>query len=314
MHFAGKEKTNVQPNVTDYFKETLVDIPKVCCEICHINFCSNIQLKKHLNIFHKEKCVKKIRRKKDEVVSSFVCHICNRCYTRKHDMQKHILLKHPDEKNNMELSARVRNAGILKKCKLGDIYKCDFCESKFQRTQLLLSHRRIHTKEKPNICHICGKQFNGLSATKRHIQQVHHRLKRIFCEICNMSFASNGKKEEHINTHTNFRPYMCTLCGKSFKQRASLYAHKMYHSHNYPFECRWCEKRFKRKSEVQLHEMRHTGEKKFACNVCMESFSAYRVLKKHSMIHVKYSCDECGLSFKHERRLKLHNKIHRSLK
>lgn len=257
----------------------------------------------------REKSVKK-RRKKSEVFSPFSCHVCNKCYTRKHDLTKHVLIKHPEEKNHMEISSKAKNAKILQKCKVGGIFKCEFCDSKFQRSQVLLIHRRIHTREKPLICHICGKQFISLSAAKRHIDQVHHKIKKVTCEICHTRFDSNDKKEEHMNTHTDERPFMCAVCGKSFRQRASLFAHKINHSENYSYDCRLCGKKFKRKSEAKHHETTHTGEKRFLCEICPKSFSGYQSLKKHSLIHTKYCCNECGSSFGQKKLLNVHNDVH----
>lgn len=265
-------------------------------------------LKKKLYSFNDKKNIK-IRRKKSEITASFFCHVCNRCYTRKYDLQKHVILKHPDEKCNMETSSKAKNAYILEKCKSDGFYKCDFCESKFQRSQILLSHRRIHTQEKPHICHICGKQFNVLAGVKRHIEQVHHKIKKFCCEICYMHFDSNDKKEEHVNIHTDDRPYMCAICGQSFRQRSSLFAHKVIHSNSYPYECRWCKKKFKRKSELKHHEQTHTGEKRFSCDECMKSFSIYQNLKKHSMTHLKYSCVDCGITFGQKKLEKVHNEV-----
>lgn len=225
-------------------------------------------------------------------------------------MQKHISLKHPSEKQGLEISARVRNAKILEKCKLNDIYKCDFCESKFKRSQLLLAHRRIHTQEKPQICDICGKQFISLSAIKRHIQHVHHRIKKFRCEVCDLRFDANDKREEHMNVHTNDRPFMCAICGKSFRQRASLFAHKILHSNEYPYGCRLCEKKFKRKSEVKYHEITHTGEKRYSCELCTKTFKVHQNLTNHRMCHIKYTCMVCKVSFGQKKLFMVHNRKH----
>lgn len=258
----------------------------VSCDVCDLDFHSNADLTQHVTVVVHEKKPVKTRRKKSEVLAPFFCQFCEKCYTRKYDMQKHILLKHPDEKDNIEVSTRIKNAEILNKCKFDNFYRCEFCNSKFRRSQLLLNHRRIHTQEKSHICHICGKQFNSLSAAKRHIDQFHHKIKKIYCEFCDIRFDSITKKKEHMNIHTNNRPFMCATCGKSFKQRASLFAHKIHHSNTYPYDCRCCGKKFKRKSEVKYHESTHTGEKQFSCGICIKSFSVYRNLKKHSLLHL----------------------------
>ncbi|KAI3381187.1 hypothetical protein SNEBB_008614 [Seison nebaliae] len=47
-------------------------------------------------------------------------------------------------------------------------YKCDLCGRGFSRSNTLVTHRRIHTGEKPFACEICGRAFRQPGNLTRH--------------------------------------------------------------------------------------------------------------------------------------------------
>ncbi|XP_058537532.1 zinc finger protein 438 isoform X1 [Neofelis nebulosa] len=65
---------------------------------------------------------------------------------------------------------------------------------------------------------------NGLSGIKK----PWHR-----CHICNHHFQFKQHLRDHMNTHTNRRPYSCRVCRKAYVRPGSLSAHmKLHHAEN----------------------------------------------------------------------------------
>ncbi|XP_008436649.1 zinc finger protein 438 isoform X1 [Poecilia reticulata] len=68
------------------------------------------------------------------------------------------------------------------------------------------------------------------------------------CSICNRCFQFKHHLQNHMNTHTNSRPYICPLCRKAYAHRGSLSTHmKLHHSEVRPRRslcCEFCDKVF----------------------------------------------------------------------
>ncbi|XP_042238547.1 zinc finger and BTB domain-containing protein 42-like isoform X2 [Homarus americanus] len=54
-------------------------------------------------------------------------------------------------------------------------YDCVHCGKKFKRKEHKERHERIHTGEKPFVCHICNARFTQKEHLKGHIENVHHK-------------------------------------------------------------------------------------------------------------------------------------------
>ena len=81
-----------------------------------------------------------------------------------------------------------------------------------------------------HFCVICNKSFNVLSNLKKHIKEVHEKVKRVKklqkCEICEKTFPGGSYLKIHIHTvHEKLRKYQCKECGKSFAHREGYKSH-----------------------------------------------------------------------------------------
>nr|XP_027217364.1 zinc finger E-box-binding homeobox 1-like [Penaeus vannamei] len=54
-------------------------------------------------------------------------------------------------------------------------YDCVHCGKKFKRKEHRERHERIHTGEKPFVCHICNARFTQKEHLKGHVENVHHK-------------------------------------------------------------------------------------------------------------------------------------------
>lgn len=190
-------------------------------------------------------------------------------------------------------------------------YICPVCSKSLRSAHTFMFHMRIHSGEKPCVCHICGKQFRISAGLHRHLKETHHKIKDFSCETCNQKFVNKQNLIQHKRIHTGERPYVCTMCGKGFKQSGSLYIHSKTHTDIYPYKCNTCDAKFRSKAQLTHHTYKHTGEKPNVCDVCGRAFRVKYELNIHKLVHSDekpFSCNVCGISFRQKRYLRNHCK------
>ncbi|KAM8879384.1 uncharacterized protein AB9W97_014775 [Spinachia spinachia] len=135
------------------------------CHQCGKGFVYRFGLTKHLQMVHKK-------------MKPFICHICNRCFFAKRDVEAHMRI-HTGEKP----------------------FHCNLCEKKFARRVELNVHLRWHNGEKRHWCPFCGKGFLDFNNLKRH-KYTHTGEKPHSCPHCPKNFTQSGHLKKHVrNVH-----------------------------------------------------------------------------------------------------------------
>ena len=139
-------------------------------------------------------------------------------------------------------------------------------------------------KESITKCKECLKTFVSQINLKKHIKEVHEKVKDFECEICRQRFTSNSSFNNHLETVHKKRQFEC----KEYK--LSLLLHdKTVHKRERNFKCEVCPKKFARTAQLKLHvKSVHDKIKDFECKTCFKKFSRKFILLSHiSRIHEK---------------------------
>ncbi|XP_046584234.1 zinc finger protein 554-like [Haliotis rubra] len=185
-----------------------------------------------------------------------------------------------------------------------------------------LHHRRTHTDKPPPVkkykCDTCGKSFSRSNTLVTH-KRIHTGDKPFKCEQCGRAFRQPGNLTRHRLTHTTFKPYVCATCNKAFNRASNLHTHMRTHTNYKPFLCPYCGKGFHQKIDMKIHCYTHTGERPHKCDICGKGFTLASTLTAHRRSHVLENtrvnthareqtvmCQLCGVSFLHQSDLTTH--------
>lgn len=165
-------------------------------------------------------------------------------------------------------------------------YKCDICQSEFQRKLKLKFHIvSVHTKEYPFHCEKCGKKF----ITEHFFKN--HNCKTYICEVCTKVFTKWTQLTEHKKTSTKCAlKYKCPECNKEFKHPQLLKDHEQVHKSKdertgFPCTFEGCTSFYTMKKNLDAHFRRKHGDLKdaFKCSFenCGLTLSTKKKLEEH---------------------------------
>ena len=166
---------------------------------------------------------------------------------------------------------------ILQGVKAGDT-KCKVCDKRCSSTQKLKNHiRKRHVGKTPYFCGECQRYYGDSQSLKVHLRKhlTGDEKKAVAhtCEVCQKTYSSLGKLNEHKEKHEDIK---CRYCQKSFAYNRTCKAH----------EVESCPQRPAAQAPAEDDPQEQEGEdarslKRWFCHLCESDYSARRNLKKH---------------------------------
>ncbi|KAL5013496.1 hypothetical protein ScPMuIL_007766 [Solemya velum] len=291
------------------------------CKACDFVSDSFQNLTSHLLTIHEE-------------IDSFRCDICERAFSQKSYLDRHLSLKHgPINKDSSfrctlcetELDSKaILNWHMSKfhghhkgKKSMRRVKTCSQCP--FQtKLAVVMRHHRLTVHDEVPQCEFCGRRFAKVTLLRAHIQTVHTKEKSCVCHVCGKAFSHVRYLHSHLRRHTGVRNHACSVCGFRFYDGNSLKDHMETHKdkkeRTYKYICSYCGKGFRNKSNFNDHLNKHTGNKPYQCGLCGRCFGFRSELGKHHMfIHSSdkpFKCTLCEKAFKLKRLRDNHMTIH----
>jgi uncharacterized membrane protein len=179
------------------------------------------------------------------------------------------------------------NTGLrLKTCiQCCNRFKCSQCEYACCSNSDLKKHiKQVHDKIKDIECDKCKYKCSENSNLQKHIKQVHDKIKDIECDKCKYKCSSNSNLQMHIKMiHDKIKDFECDKCKYKCSSNSNLQMHiKQVHDKIKDFECDKCKYKCSSNSSLQMHiKQVHDKIKDFECDKCKYKCSRNSSLKKH---------------------------------
>ncbi|KAM4796281.1 uncharacterized protein WCC33_001434 [Rhinophrynus dorsalis] len=135
------------------------------CGICHTNFSSPKELRRHLG--------------SHTGAQRYMCGECGRTFSCNYFLVRH-QRTHTGERP----------------------FICPQCNKSFKCSSVLYRHQRTHTGEQPYKCEVCSKGFSQKTSLIIHLR-THTGERPYSCQICGRSFCSSSALIRHEHTHRN---------------------------------------------------------------------------------------------------------------
>ena len=155
--------------------------------------------------------------------------------------------------------------------------------------------QNVHKKVKDMFCDKCDKSFKSNLALDNHTKMYHLKALSYKCDICENSYPSKGKLSVHIQSNHSVTEMECTLCEKVFKS-AETFNHHTKIIHEKYFLCSLCSKTFPSVREYRVH-----NESEQHRNIQMKLRKS-----KVSNDKIKYVCDSCKRMYLSKKHFKNH--------
>ena len=77
-------------------------------------------------------------------------------------------------------------------------------------------------------CPQCQRSYVTKCGLKQHVDRIHKKQFRYWCETCGKGFIGRCTYHDHIAAHTGVKRHTCGLCEMKFMNKSSLKKHVLY--------------------------------------------------------------------------------------
>lgn len=270
------------------------------------------------------------KNKSGEQNQKFHCNKCNRKYSTKSSLQKHLRKMHNlsthsiyNKKNNLDKDYK-KNTSII------SIKEINFSEEEEFEKSIYSPVNENETFEEQNLENINNRTDNRNFFEKSStsaivpIEEVkkNENEKKFHCHICNRKYCIKYSLKRHLKQAHSSTPQSqaikiknrpCQYCGKLFRRNTEREIHERIHTGEKPFQCSICGACFIANSKLGVHLLRHSNTRRYKCDQCDKNFFSRSHLNEHNIVHTgerPFKCDKCNATFPRKKALQSHSKIH----
>ena len=210
------------------------DVKAYLCDKCGGSFVNNLALARHKTSHNS--------------VKRFQCEHCPVAFNKNEHLKRHVVSRHSTETP----------------------FRCEHpnCSKSFKRKDKLNEHKKMHSSEKPYVCHICGTRYRYREGLKYH-EKTHERSTKHICYICGTAFPQPSQLRTHLSIVHNSKMkrnhvYICEECHLTFSRPERLKRHKEREHRlktEWPYNCSFCKMGFAGKKSLTTHVRRSHKEK-----------------------------------------------------
>ena len=179
-----------------------ISVAKYICSTCGKDFLSNRSLEDHMVEVHSTH------------INALPCDVCGKCFKSRGTLENHRKKVHENSHEEHlcvecgKIFNSKRNLVLhFERHHSNKEFVCHDCEAIFRSRKDLREHiKRRHTvREKTEKCTRCDKDFYSTVALKKHISNVHEKVKPFYCEVCVFRCSRLSNLNVHRKTHNKDR-------------------------------------------------------------------------------------------------------------
>ena len=104
---------------------------------------------------------------------------------------------------------------------------CPYCRLLFTTDRELCDHIRTQHADRRYSCQQCSCTFVCTGGLNRHVRNVHQKLVKFRCQICDKGYNERRDYHDHMAMHAGVKRNVCTISQAQFMSKRALKAHVM---------------------------------------------------------------------------------------